>query len=216
MGHNAILFDLDGTLLNTLEDLADATNRALARFGFPAHELAAYNYFVGDGMRNLILRTLAEDHRDDETVAKTSKAFQEEYARNWADKTVPYDGVPELLDALTERGVPMAILSNKPHEFTKLCVAKLLPGRDFKVVAGVSDVTPKKPDPAGALGVAERLGVPPAEFLYVGDTNTDMQTANAAGMFAVGVTWGFRPASELTANGAKVLIHKPDELLGLL
>jgi len=216
MAYNAIVFDLDGTLLNTLDDLADATNRALAQGGFPTHDVGLYNYFVGDGMRNLILRTLPEAHRDDETLATTIKAFQAEYAKNWADKTVPYDGVPEMLDALSERGVPKAVLSNKPHEFTQLCVEKLLPGREFGMVAGVSDVTPKKPDPAGALSVAECLGVPPAEFLYVGDTNTDMKTANAAGMFAVGVTWGFRPAEELTANGARVLIDRPEQLLDLV
>ena len=216
MSYKAVVFDLDGTLLDTLEDLADATNRALARFGFPAHELAAYNYFVGDGLRNLILRTLPEGHRDDETLAETIQAFQEEYGRNWADKTRPYEGIPELLDALTERGVPMAVLSNKPDEFTRLCVAKLLPRWSFEPVQGVSETNPKKPDPIGALVIAERLGIAPAEFLYVGDTNTDMKTANAAGMFAVGVTWGFRPAAELLAHGAKVLIDRPAELLDLL
>jgi len=216
MAYNAILFDLDGTLLNTLEDLADATNRALARSGVPAHPLDAYKYFVGDGMKNLILRALPEGRRDDGTLAKTMAAFQEEYARNWADKTVPYPGVPELLDAVTERGVPKVVLSNKPHEFTKLCVAKLLPKWSFAVVQGVSDTNPKKPDPAGALAIAVGLGIGPAEFLYVGDTNTDMKTATAAGMFPVGVTWGFRPASELLAHGAKALVHHPAELLELL
>ena len=216
MSYEAVLFDLDGTLLDTLEDLADATNRALARSGFPAHPLDAYRYFVGDGMRNLILRTLPEGQRDEEMLAKTIEAFQEEYGRNWADKTRPYEGVPELLDALAERGVPMAILSNKPDEFTKLCVGRLLPRWRFRAVQGVSETNPKKPDPTGALAIAERLGVAPAEVLYVGDTNTDMKTANAAGMFAVGVTWGFRPASELLAHGARALLAAPGELVGLL
>ena len=216
MTDRAILFDLDGTLLDTLDDLADATNAALARQGLPAHPVEEFKYFVGDGMRNLILRTLPEASRDEATLARTIDAFREEYGRNWADKTRPYPGVADLLDAITERGVPKAILSNKPHEFTQLCVGKLLPDWSFEIVQGVSETTPPKPDPSGALRIADELGVPPARFLYVGDTNTDMQTATAAGMFAVGVTWGFRPAAELTANGAQTLIDTPAELLDLL
>ncbi len=216
MSYKAVLFDLDGTLLDTLDDLADAANAALDRLGLPAHPLDAYKYFVGDGMRNLVLRTLPEDQRDEDTLVKTMEAFQEEYGRNWADKTRPYDGVAELLDALARRGVPKAVLSNKPHDFTQLCVARLLSKWSFAAVQGVSDTNPRKPDPTGALRIAERLGVTPADVLYAGDTNTDMQTATAAGMFAVGVTWGFRPAAELLAHGALALIDTPAELLGLL
>jgi len=216
MAYRAILFDLDGTLLDTLEDLADATNEVMATLGFPTHRIDAFRYFVGDGMKNLLLRCLPEARRGEATLAQAVPMFQEAYGQNWADKTRPYDGVPELLDALTERGVPMAVLSNKPHEFTELCVARLLPRWAFAVVQGVSETNPPKPDPGGARAIAEHLGVAPAEFLYVGDTNTDMKTAAAAGMFAVGVTWGFRPASELLAHGAKALIDRPAELLDLL
>jgi len=216
MAYRAILFDLDGTLLDTLEDLADATNEVMATLGFPTHPIDAFRYFVGDGMRNLLLRCLPEARRDEATLDQAVPMFQEAYGRNWADKTRPYDGVPELLDALAERGVPMAVLSNKPDEFTRLCVGRLLPRWEFAAVQGVSETNPKKPAPSGALAIAERLGVAPAEVLYVGDTNTDMKTAAAAGMFAIGVTWGFRPASELLANGAKALIDTPAELLDLL
>ena len=216
MTQAAILFDLDGTLLNTLEDLADATNRALARVDCPGRPLENFRFYVGNGALNLVRCALPEDRRDEATVATCLSAFQEEYAAGWDVKTHPYDGVPELLDALVERGVRMAVFSNKPEKFTRLCVSKLLPRWPFEPVLGASDAVPHKPDPTGARLAAEHLGIPPADFLYVGDTNTDMQTANAAGMFAVGVTWGFRPANELVENGAKVLITEPALLLKLL
>jgi len=216
MSHRAVLFDLDGTLLDTLEDLADSTNAAVGRLGFPPHKLAAYKYFVGDGIVNLARRALPEAHRDEGTVARCVALIREIYADHWADKTRPYPGIPELLDALAERRVPMAVVSNKPHDFTKLCVARLLPRWRFEAVVGVSDSVPPKPDPKGALGVAAKLELWPAHILYVGDTNTDMKTAHAAGMYPVGVLWGFRPADELKASGAKVLIGKPAQLLDLL
>jgi len=216
MAYKAVLFDLDGTLLDTLEDLADSMNVVLRRFGFPEHPVEPYKYFVGDGVDNLVLRTLPEAHRDPATVQLCMAAMREEYARRWADKTHPYDGIPELLDALTARGIRMAVLSNKPDDFTKLCVARLLPRWRFGLVAGMRPSGPKKPDPAGARAAAEHFGLRPAEVLYLGDTNTDMQTAVAAGMFPVGALWGFRTADELVANGAKVLIEKPLDLLQLL
>ena len=216
MPRRAVLFDLDGTLLDTLEDLADATNRALARIGCPERPLENYRYYVGNGAVNLIRRALPEHRRDDETVGQCLAAFQEEYARNWDAKTHPYPGVPELLSALTERGVRIAVFSNKPDPFTKLCVDKLLPGHPFEVVLGASETVPHKPDTTGVELIVERLGIAREEILYVGDTGTDMQTAGAAGMFAVGVLWGFRPADELAEHGAKILIAEPGLLLELV
>jgi len=216
VNYRAVLFDLDGTLLDTLEDLADSTNAALAQLGFPPHPLDAYRYFVGDGVTNLIVRTLPEAHRDEATVGRTMDLMRRIYGEHWADKTRPYPGVPELLGALAARGVKMAVLSNKPDDSTKLCVAKLLPHWRFDAVIGQSTTVPPKPDLAGVRQIVATLGVPVGQFLYLGDTNTDMQTANAAGMFAVGALWGFRTAEELRAAGAKVLIEKPTELLDLL
>jgi phosphoglycolate phosphatase len=164
----------------------------------------------------MVLRSLPEDRRDEETVRRCMDAFRDEYAAAWDKKTEPFPGVPELLDALAEHELPVAVFSNKPDDFTKLCVQKLLPRWRFRTVIGAGPDTPHKPDPAGAKWIAETLGVPPAQMLYVGDTNTDMQTANAAGMFPVGVTWGFRPAEELLANGAAILITEPRHLLKLL
>ena len=142
--------------------------------------------------------------------------MRKEYGQCWAATTRAYEGIPELLDELTARGIRLAVLSNKPDEFTRLCVAQLLANWRFATVLGAGPSLPKKPDPAARRGVARRLAVAPGEFLYLGDTNTDMQTAVAAGMFAVGVLWGFRSADELTANGAKVLLKKPLDLLRVL
>jgi len=211
-----ILFDLDGTLLDSLADLAESMNTVLVRLGLPPHPQAAYRYFVGDGMDTLARRVLPPTRRDETMVAQVVAAMRAEYATRWAVKTRPYGEVPELLDALAERGVGMVILSNKPDEFTREVVATLLGRWHFRAVRGVLTGGPKKPDPAGAMALAAQLGVPPGEFLYLGDTNTDMLTANRAGMFAVGALWGFRTAEELKKNGAKALIARPRELLNLL
>jgi phosphoglycolate phosphatase len=216
MKYKAVVYDLDGTLLDSVEDLADSMNNALERFGYPPHATEKYKYFVGDGMRTLVCRTIPADVQDEKTIGECLQVMKDEYGRRWAQKTKPYPGIPELLKAVQEKGLKMAVLSNKPHEFTGIIVEKLLVGNHFDLVIGERPGIPKKPDPTGALKIAETLKVLPAEILYLGDTNTDMKTANAAGMFAVGVLWGFRQADELIANGAKVLLRKPLDLLELL
>lgn len=216
MSYRAVLFDLDGTLLDTLEDLADSTNAALAQLGCPPHPLDAYRHFVGDGVVNLLTRTLPEARRDPATVARAVELMRAIYAEHWADKTRPYPGIPELLDALAARGVKMAVLSNKPDDTTKLCVARFLPRWSFQAVVGQSPAVPPKPDLAGVRSIVATLAIRPEHFLYLGDTNTDMETANAAGMFPVGALWGFRPAEELRAAGARRLIERPAGLLDLL
>ena len=216
MPYKAILFDVDGTLLNTLEDLGDAVNRVLAGKGFPTHKLEAYRYFIGDGSAMLITRALPEEKRNDDTIRSCLDVFSEDYGRNWNVKTKPYDGVTEMLDALMARGLKIAALSNKPHEFTKRCVNHLLPNWPFEVVLGYRDAVPLKPDPASALEVAKRLNIPPVDFLFLGDSAVDMKTAIAAGMYPVGVLWGFRPVEELQENGAQALIERPLEILNLL
>lgn len=210
----AAIFDLDGTLLDTLEDLADSVNAVLGQLGFPGHPLQSFKYFVGDGVENLLRRALPAERCDAATVGQAVALMRAEYGRRWADKTRPYPGIPGLLDALTARGTPMAVLSNKPDEFTRLCVGRLLPRWQFATVVGARPGQPRKPDPTAALEIARQLQVAPSQILYLGDTNTDMRTAVAAGVFPVGVLWGFRTAEELTASGAKVLIAKPEELLG--
>jgi len=216
MSFAALIFDLDGTLLDTLEDLADSMNTALADAGYPVHAKEAYRYFIGDGIENLVRRALPEADRDQANVTRNMAAMEEVYDQRWNLKTKPYAGVPELLDALSQRQIPQAILSNKPDPFTQLTVSELLPQWSFAPIRGARPDTPRKPDPAGALLIAAELGLDPGSCLYVGDTDTDMQTANRAGMYALGATWGFRTGEELRQSGAQVLLDEPLDLLDLL
>jgi phosphoglycolate phosphatase len=209
----AVLFDLDGTLLDTLDDIADSTNRVLSQRGFPVHPVDAYRYLVGDGVTVLLTRALPEDRRDPATLETCIRAYHAEYAAHWNHKTKLYAGVHDMLDALHGRGVPIAVLSNKPHAFTVQCVEHYLSQWKFEVVLGQREGIPRKPDPAGALEIARRMGTDCAHFAYVGDTATDMQTATAAGMWPVGVLWGFRPRQELEQTGAKTIIARPMDLL---
>lgn len=214
--YSAVIFDLDGTLLDTLEDLGDAVNRVLAERGFPTHPMDAYRYFVGDGSAVLIERAVPESVRGTAGYRECLEAFMADYDQSWKVKTRLYDGVPEMLDALTARGIDMAILSNKSHLFTVTCVQELLPKWRFKVMFGLRDDVPRKPDPAGALEIANLLGTELDRIIYLGDTAIDMQTAVSAGMFPVGALWGFRTRKELEENGAAALIHHPEELLRLV
>ncbi len=216
MHFKAILFDLDGTLLDTLEDLGNGVNHVLKKNGFPIHTIDDYRYFVGDGVASLINRALPEDKRNEDVIRLCIQAFREEYSRNWNVKTRPYDGIAEMLDALTSRRLKMAVLSNKPDEFAKQCVNEYFSRWTFGVVLGQRSSFPLKPDPSGAIEIARCLNVSPADFIYLGDTAIDMKTATASGMFPAGATWGFRPEKELRENGARVLLKKPQEVVGLL
>jgi phosphoglycolate phosphatase len=202
-------------LLDTLADLANSMNAVLTRFGFPTHPTDSYRYFVGEGADCLVRHVLPKDHLDDETVSKSLAAVQDEYSKHWADNTKPYPGIPELLSALQDRKIPKTVLSNKPDEFTRIMVEKLLPSWSFRIVRGAKPSISKKPDPAAALDIASELQILPCRFVYLGDTNIDMQTANAAGMYAAGALWGFRTVEELLTNGAKTLIKNPQDVLKL-
>jgi phosphoglycolate phosphatase len=214
--YTGIIFDLDGTLLDTLEDLGDAVNRVLAAHGFPAHPMDAYRYFVGDGSSVLIERSLPEAVRGSDIQHVCMKEFMADYDKSWKVKTRLYDGIEDMLDGLTAAGIDLAILSNKSHIFTVNCVQDLLSRWRFRAVFGLRDDVPRKPDPAGALEIAQLLGLSSERMLYLGDTAIDMQTAVSAGMFAVGALWGFRTEGELQENGADVLIRHPRELLDLV
>lgn len=216
MSYEAVIFDLDGTLLDSIEDLADSMNNVLESQGLPTYDIEKYKYFVGDGMYNLVVRTLPPEKREKSFIDDCLAKMQEEYSNRWSKKTRPYPGVPQLLDKLCSLGFKMAVLSNKPHNFTETIVEKLLEPWSFDRVLGERRGIPKKPDPTGALEIADNFKLPPGKFLYLGDTNTDMKTAKAAGMYAVGVLWGFRDASELLENGADTLIEHPMDLLKIL
>jgi phosphoglycolate phosphatase len=208
----AVLFDLDGTLADTLEDLANATNHALTALGCPPHPVPSYRYFVGDGARNLMLRTLPAEKAS--LADKALALMREHYDAHCFDRTRLYPGIPELVAAL--RGLKLAVYSNKPDRFTKRMVAHYFPDKPFASVYGHVPEMPIKPDPTVALRIAKDLEVQPSEFLYLGDTNTDMQTARAAGMFPVGALWGFRDRQELIEAGAQELVARPDEVLQLV
>ena len=211
----AVIFDLDGTLLDTLEDLADSANEALVGGGLEAHPVEAYRTFVGEGMGVLMERILPEGRKTAAEVEGLLVRYRAAYDRRWKAKTRAYPGVEELLLGLAGRGIPMAVLSNKPQAYTEICMRHFLGHHRFEVIYGQRDTVPRKPDPAGAVEIAELLGLEPGEILFVGDTATDMETAVAAGMVPVGVRWGFRSAEELLAHGAVHLVDTAGEILAL-
>ena len=212
----AVSFDLDGTLLYTLTDVANAMNEALVHFNFPPHPVDAYKYFIGESVETEARRALPESAHDPEFVRKVAVYSEEIYDKCWGDNTHPYPGIPELLTELQHRGLSLVILSNKNDRFTKVMVKKLLPDWRFKIVQGALPDVPLKPDPTMALQIAKKLRIPPEQFLYLGDTSTDMKTAVAAGMFPVGCLWGYRTADELLESGAKLLIDNPLDVLGVI
>ncbi|MDA8164847.1 MAG: HAD family hydrolase [Desulfobacteraceae bacterium] len=207
-----VIFDLDGTLLDTLLDLANSMNAALRGLGFAPHPVDGYRTMVGEGSEVLARRALPPASRDEATVARCVAAFLAEYSRRWNEHTRPYPGIPELLDILSDRRIRMTILSNKKQELTELTVARLLPSWRFDAVAGARPDVPKKPDPTAALRLAAELRLSPGEILYLGDTNTDMQTATGAGMHPVGALWGFRTEEELRTSGARAVVAHPRDL----
>lgn len=211
----AVLFDLDGTLLDTLRDLSDSGNEVLAGRGLPPHPIDAYRIFVGNGMINLARDVFPPEMRPetDEEIAAVLAEYRTAYSRNWRNTTVPFPGIAEVLDRIVADRIPIGVVSNKAHDFTLQCVEAFLEGWQWDVLIGAREGHPSKPDPAGALEAAATLGVAPEDCLFVGDSDVDMMTARNAGMRAIGVSWGFRPVEELRAAGAEVILETPGELL---
>jgi phosphoglycolate phosphatase len=205
----AVIFDLDGTLLNTLEDLADAMNIVLKKNRLPVHDLEAYRYFVGEGIDMLVRRALPFEVPDADVLRRFTEQMKSEYARCWTQKTRPYPGIPEMLKAFAAAGFEMAVLSNKPDEATRHLTQAYFPDAPFRQVMGACPARPKKPDPAAALEIARLLQFEPSRCIFMGDSAIDMRTASAAGMFPLGALWGFRPAEELMASGARMLCGEP-------
>jgi phosphoglycolate phosphatase len=216
MKYLAIIFDLDGTLLDTIQDLADSMNGALKSMGYPVHDIQKYLHLVGNGIDNLAMRALPEDIRSEELMKKCVSIFRSLYGDSWTNKTKPYEGILELLNKLKSSQIKMAVLSNKMQVFTGQIVKHFFGSDYFDDVRGEIPGVPRKPDPSAALDIAKKLSVKSLQIIFVGDSGTDMQTAVRAGMYPVGVLWGYRNAKELLENGARKLIDKPEELLGLL
>jgi phosphoglycolate phosphatase len=200
-------------LLDTIDDLADSMNLALADSGFPIYDTEFYKIAVGDGLPKLVERVIPEAHRDENTIKRCISGMEAEYKKSWNRKTRPYDGIVELLDSLVKHQVRMNVLSNKLEEYTQLAVDFYFPQFPFEQVMGASPSVPRKPDPQCALFIAKKLNVDPQNVVFLGDTNTDMKTAVAAGMFPVGALWGFRNRSELEESGAEAVLSHPLELL---
>jgi len=206
-----IIFDLDGTLIDSLSDIAFATNKALEFYDLPTHPIEAYRFFVGDGLATLLQRVVPEDR--EKIIGRLKDKFTEFYMQNWDKTTQPYPGIISMLNELSRASIKQCILSNKPDSFAQKCVEKLLLDIEFMFVAGQRENIAKKPDPQGALEIAEYCNTAPEHCLFVGDTSVDIETGIAAGMISVGVTWGFRSRKELEEAGAHIIITKPEQLV---
>ena len=211
-----IIFDLDGTLLDTLQDLGDSCNAILQRFGYPIHQLPAYKKFVGNGVQKLIERALPEYARTTEIIATLLTAFKSYYEEQTVSHTRPYIGIVSLLEMLKSSGYLISVASNKYHEAVIPLMEKYFPTIAFDLVLGHRTGHPAKPDPDIVLDTLRTLGIAKENCYYVGDSSVDMDTANNAGVTAIGVTWGFRDETELRQHGAKHIIHIPQELLDVV
>jgi phosphoglycolate phosphatase len=212
----AVIFDLDGTLFDTLDDIALTMNFVLARRGLPTRTNEEYKLLVGDGLEETVRRTLHRIPHTDDDVAAMVTEYRQEYQVRWRDHSRPYPGIAELLRELRARGIKTAVLSNKSHPYTVVMTQALLRNFIFDVVRGAMLEVPLKPDPAAALQIARELGVAPESVIFLGDTKVDMKTAVAAGMYPVGALWGFRSADELRSSGAAALVASPPDLLDLI
>jgi len=212
----AVIFDLDGTLADTIDDIALSINGSLSKRGFPTHDIPTVKLMVGNGFRSLVVAALPREKQDEALIEEIREEATAYYAAHPLDRTLPYPGIMEMLSGLAGLGIPRAVLSNKPDRLARAVVDGLFPQAGFSVVRGELPAFPRKPEPASALDIAKKLGATPGEILYVGDTNVDMRTAHNAGMRPIGAAWGFRSLQELVESGAEVVISHPSELLRLL
>lgn len=211
-----IIFDLDGTLLNTIADLAHSTNHALQTLGYPTHEVASYNFMVGNGINKLFERALPEGEKTEENVLRVRKEFLLHYDRHNADESRPYLGIPELLETLQHKGYKLAVASNKYQAATEKLIAHYFPGIRFVAVFGQHEGVKVKPDPAVVHDILQIAGVSKDEVLYVGDSGVDMQTAIHSGVTSCGVTWGFRPRTELESFCPDYIVDKAETILSIV
>lgn len=212
--YKAVIFDLDGTLLNTLDDLGDSGNVILEQLGFPTHGIEEYKYFVGNGIPKLVERMLPAG-TDEATVKKALGLFQAHYAGNMKNKTAPYDGMIALLDKLKAAGLKIAVVTNKQHDLAVEVVHDYF-GDRFDEICGAREDLPKKPAPDGTLELVKTFGFDKSEIMYIGDSNVDMMTAQNAGLEKIGVLWGFRTENELRECGATNLAHKADDIAQII
>lgn len=213
--YRTVIFDLDGTILNTIADLADAGNRICRKRGWPEHAVEEYTAMVGHGMKNLVQQLSPEDCRSSEVVEATLAEFMEDYGSHCCEKTAPYEGVPEFLQELKVRGVQLAVYSNKADVLTCRIIDHYFPNV-FTLVRGKRDGIPVKPDPAGIAGIMEELKAVPEKSLFVGDSSVDVKTGHAGGMKVCGVPWGFRSRESLADAGADMIADTVEQLRQML
>lgn len=211
-----VIFDLDGTLLNTIDDLGEAANYALEQCGYPMHQISSYPFFVGNGVKRLLERVLPEDARTEEMVEQMRAHFMQYYDCHNVDKTIPYPGIVELLEQLASRGVKMAVASNKYQRAVEKLIAHYFPMVEWVAVEGQKENVPVKPDPSIVFEILLKCPTPKAEVLYVGDSGVDMETARRACVESVGVTWGFRPVKELQDFYADSIVNIASEILSIV
>ncbi|WP_458700176.1 HAD family hydrolase [Sulfurospirillum sp. 1307] len=212
--YKAVIFDLDGTLLDTIEDLKISCNYVIEQFGIKPFSTSEYKLLVGKGAVQLFKDLLPNASEDDRKLAL--EMFEKHYAKQYSKNTKPYNDINKLLTFLQTKGIKIAVLSNKPHAFTKKCVLKYFNNWKFDAVYGVREGIPRKPSPEAVFEIMQELHVKPEETLFVGDTKVDMQTAKNANIDSVGVLWGFRSQKELEENGAKYIASNPKELIKIL
>ena len=215
MRFKGIIFDLDGTLVNSLEDISDAMNTVLENLNYPTHTYEVYQYFIGSGLRNLVTKALPASNNTEVEIESSFQSMIAAYREICTLKTKPYDGIVELLEILVSRNIKLAIFSNKADEFTKKIAAEIFPNY-FSCAVGLSLESLKKPNPFEAMAISKNWDLKPEEILFVGDSDIDMQTAINAKMFPVGVSWGYRTKEELIASGAKMVLKTPCDLLSLV
>lgn len=208
-----VIFDLDGTLLNTIEDLGEATNYALARIGFPSHPLNSYNMMVGNGVGKLLARALPSGHDTEENLSQMRYYFTEYYEQHCTDHSKPYPGIVSLLESLRDAGVKLAVASNKYQAAVEMLVKHYFPMVEWAAVEGQKEGIPTKPDPSIVFEILTKCPTPKADVLYVGDSGVDMETARRACVDSVGVTWGFRSISELKAYHADLIVNTCEDIL---
>ncbi len=214
----ACMFDLDGTLCNTLASIASFANAALKAYGLKEHDVQKYRMMVGNGRDKLIERMIiaSTGEMNDDLFDKVGTLYDRLYGENPLNLVAPYDGIPKMLKTLKANGIKTAVISNKPDDMTRLVVAGILGNENFDLVRGSLPEFPKKPDPTSPLDILDRLGVSPDECLYIGDSGVDMQTGKNANMTTVGCAWGFRGSEELKENGADYIVNSAEEILAVL
>ena len=212
---HAVVFDLDGTLLDTIPDIAGALNRALAACGLPTHPVRRVETFVGGGIRDAVRKAVPAD-TPDETLERILEIYKEDYCNRCTEQTARYPGVPEMLERLLQHGFALGVLSNKTEATAQKIARTYFPDVPFRCVLGRVDGRPLKPDPAAAVPVLEALGLPAGEVAYAGDSGTDILFAKAVGMVPAAAPWGYRSRDELVEKGALLVPENPRELGELL